>query len=193
MGRAAGAVPQDETKELSTFTIQARQHFNDFIATHQVTLKDDSERTGPSDHVTHGTEAPDNDHVDPAETALPPFDERTNRTKRTQHKLSQVLFIKEANALWRLKQWREAEGERGSRLDLRLIRARYLSISSPGSSAFLLAVPSRETRLNATIWSVVIRRHLGLKLYDDTHRPLLCSHSGVQWNPEEYMPQSHLK
>ena len=116
-------------------------------------MKDDSKRTGPSDHVTYTIEAPDNDHVDAAETTLPPLDELANRAKRTQIKLLRVLFIEEANALWRLKQWRdsnlwrlkqwrEAEGERGSRLDLRLIRARYLSISSPGASAFLLAVPS---------------------------------------------------
>ena len=117
---------------------------------------------------------------EPRKALIPPLDDLTRTAKRTQYKLSRVLFVEKANALWRNDQWCKAQGERGSNMELQMHRARYMSISLPGASAFLLAVPSRSTRVNGTIWAVMLRRHLGLDLYEDTHRPLLCSHCGQQ-------------
>ena len=86
--------------------------------------------------------------------------------------------VRYADSLWQVDEWNEAAGARNMELELQLRRARLMSISSPGASAFLLATPSHATRLNRRIWSVMVKRHLGLNVYDDTQRPLICAHCG---------------
>ena len=58
---------------------------------------------------------------------------------------------------------------------IRRMRARRHAFLETPAAAFLSAHPANATHTPSPMWSVMLRRHLGLPVYDDTARPLRCA------------------
>ena len=155
-----------------SFTAQAKDSYDLFAERHPPHVNDECEH--PMDLALDADDMPPTAKMQ----RLPPFPDLLQNAKRTQHKLSRVLLSNIAQDLWREQEWAQATHYGGPEHELQSWRARMQSIASPGASAFLIATPTRTTRLNRRIWSIMLCRHLGLKVYDDGQRPLHCSHCG---------------
>ena len=101
------------------------------------------------------------------------------RPERTHKYLFQALNEGAAHTFWEESLW--TPGTVITTLPIASVRrrARFNSILAPGSTAFLHAHPSSSSRVYSAQWSIMLRRHLDIPVYDDSVRPLICSHCSI--------------
>ena len=174
--QAPSTIAADGTQ---SFLTQATRLHRLFCQTHGVQLRDTA--GNPEDEELDLDDEPRTTPKAYMSTIhLPTIGDMVLNPKRTQHLLMRVRHNQHAADVWKEEQWAETKGCRGDETDLQLLRARYLSISSIGACTFLTAAPTVATRINKTIWSIMLRRHLGLDVYDDTAKPLWCPHCNTR-------------
>lgn len=98
------------------------------------------------------------------------------RPERTHKYLFQALQEGATHTFWEESLWTPVTVI--STLPIASVRrrARFHSILAPGATAFLHAHPSSSSRIYSAQWSIMLRRHLDIPVYDDSVRPLICSH-----------------
>ena len=173
-----------------SFAEQAQPLLDEFCKEHRICVgsniptEDDEHARGPlhSDIDENDSDEPDDSCVQ--RLCLSPMHALAQNPRRTQHTFCRMVQTRVAERLWCTKEWIQAEGERSDDILLQRKRARFKSISSKGASAFLLAVPEKDTKLNKLTWSTMLKRHLGLQVYDDANYPLWCARCGNTMDAE---------
>ena len=99
----------------------------------------------------------------------------TRSDNNLRNVLYQVWCESEALFHWKDDAWeRWPQPSSHSVADRRLRLRRHAFLATP-ATAFLSAHPANVTRTPSPLWSIMLRRHLDLPVYDDTSQPLSCA------------------
>lgn len=61
------------------------------------------------------------------------------------------------------------------------LKSRRNSTSAIGAIRFLTKHPRLELKVSSAVWCIILRRHFGISIYDDSAQPLTCSHCQKNW------------
>ena len=98
------------------------------------------------------------------------------RPERVHQTLFQALQGAFARMYWEKSAWDRLPSPSDHTAVSVRRRARYNSLCALGATSFLCAHPTLTSRVSSEVWSMMLRRHLDTPVYDDSIKPLLCSH-----------------
>eukprot|EP00177_Eucheuma_denticulatum_P002454 GFKZ01004408.1.p1 GENE.GFKZ01004408.1~~GFKZ01004408.1.p1 ORF type:complete len:305 (-),score=-3.19 GFKZ01004408.1:339-1253(-) len=102
-----------------------------------------------------------------------------------------VMQEAQAKALWRDEEWVRAPSPDQHTAAQVCDRIRGLAFREGPGALFLLAHPTLGSEIDAVHWRIMLRRHLGLPVYDDS-LPRTCQHRNSQkWTCSETTQQNY--
>ena len=114
---------------------------------------------------------PDNDYK------LDTFQPETlvEQPERINKHLIQVIHQAAGDRYWEKDPWQAHPNPSTHSTYTIRIRVRFHSTMAPGASAFLNAHPSVTKSVHNTQWTIMLRRHLDVPVYEDSIAPLRCN------------------
>ena len=104
--------------------------------------------------------------------------------EHNQRLLTGAMFQRRADQLWREGEWRGyVARRRAAPADLLALRARHNALTCPASTAFLSASYHDTGFISPPVWGIILRRFLGLHVYDGPSEDLWCPACAVASNP----------
>ena len=103
-----------------------------------------------------------------------------------QKLLTGALFERRAATLWRTTEWRRCTGRHRIRPDADLValRARYNALTCSASVAFISASYADTGFISPPVWTIILRRFLGLNVYMGPQDDLWCPACAVARVPQ---------